>query len=267
MKLDKTIGFLGCGNMGGAILSGLVRRKIARPGNIFVYDLIPAKLKAAGREFKVRVARNVSELVKNSRVLVLAVKPQDFQTIAPELRNLLTENKLVITILAGVPLPRIRKALGRRPALVRAMPNLAAVIGESVTALAGSPKDLKTAEIVFSGCGEMVRLPERLFDAVTALSGSGPAYFFYLIESLVEAGRQCGLSSRDAELLVKQTAKGAALLASRSGEPVELLRKRVTSKGGTTEAALTVFENMGFPNMVRLAVKRAVRRAQALGRG
>ncbi|MBI4549835.1 MAG: pyrroline-5-carboxylate reductase [Candidatus Omnitrophica bacterium] len=265
MKIKQTVGFLGCGNMGGAILGGLVRRKIASPAQVWAYDAVPSKSRELARKFNIRAAASIAELAAKSRILILAVKPQDFAGAAAELRNLLTQNHLVITILAGISLARVRTELGPRPALVRAMPNLAAVVGESMTAVTGEKRYLKAAEAIFSGCGEIVRLPENLFDAVTALSGSGPAYFFYLIESLVAAGRQCGVPARECERLVRQTAKGAALLADRSEEPAEALRKRVTSKGGTTEAAVAVFDKSGLSKIVRSAVRAAVRRAKRLG--
>ncbi len=267
MPLREKIGFLGCGNMGRGILSGLIRRKIAKPQNVLVYDVASQKQKALEREFKIRSASSIGDLVKNVDILVLAIKPQDFRLTGAEIRRSLTPRHCIITILAGVPVARIKKELGSKVEVVRAMPNLGATVGQAVTALTGSIKSrLNLAGKIFAGCGEVLYLPEKLFDAVTALSGSGPAYFFYLIELLVKEAMRHGFSEREANLLVKQTAKGAALLAWQSKDSAAELRQKVTSKGGTTEAALQIFEKKNFPLILREAITNAIKRAKDLGR-
>lgn len=267
MRLRKKIGFLGCGNMGGAILSGLLRSGIAECGEILIYDTVARKASDLRRKYRVGVAASGKDLVSRVNVLVLAVKPQDLEAVCSEIRDSLDPGCLVITILAGVPMEKIYRLLGRKIFVARGMPNLGAFIGESVTAVAAShPGHFSLAEKIFSGCGRVLRLPEKYFDLVTALSGSGPAYFFYLMELLIEKGKHYGLSEKDARLLITQTAKGSALLACASAEPLDSLRKRVTSKGGTTEAALRVFESRGLPRLVAGAVENALNRAIELGR-
>lgn len=267
MQLRKRIGFLGCGNMGRGILAGMIEHKIARPQDIFVHDVIGKKLLEVRKHFNVRTVSHIEDLVRQVDILLLAFKPQDLREAGVELRKHLTPRHLVITILAGVPIARIKKELGLKTQVVRAMPNLGATIGQAVTAITGSRKNsLGLAAKIFSGCGEVLRLPEKLFDAVTALSGSGPAYFFYLIELLVKQGIKHGLSKREAELLIKQTAKGAAFLAWQSKESPASLRQRVTSKGGTTEAALRTLDQRGFPRILGQAIANAIKQAQRLGR-
>ncbi len=265
--LAKKIGFLGCGNMGRGILSGVIQHKIARPRDIFVYDIIHEKLREIKREFKVQTVKDAGSLVKRVGIVLLAIKPQDLGSASHDIRKALTARHLVITILAGVPIARIKKELGSKIHVVRAMPNLGATVGEAVTAITSSKVgNLRVAEKIFSGCGSVLRLPERYFDLVTALSGSGPAYFFYLIELLVREGVRNGLSEKAAAFLIKQTAKGSALLAYQSQEPVSRLRQRVTSKRGTTEAALKTLEVRGFPGIFHQAITNAIRRAKQLGR-
>lgn len=264
----KKIGFLGCGNMGSAIISGLIRNDIAEARNIFVYDVMPARVRETRRRLRISSARDISSLMGSVDTIVLAFKPQDLKAASLEIRPGLTPKHLVLTILAGVPTAKVREVLGHRLRVVRAMPNLGATVGESVTAITGgASRDLATAERIFSGCGHVVRLPEKLFDAVTALSGSGPAYFFYLMELLVEEGVRWGIPRAASALLVKQTAKASASLAWKSADPISVLRARVTSKGGTTEAALATFEKLGWPAILRQAISNAVNRARILGRG
>jgi pyrroline-5-carboxylate reductase len=254
--------------MGTAILAGLIRHRIMSPGRIFVHDVVRDKARRTARKYGVRLAANPEEIARQSGIVILAFKPQDLKAAAPDLAAALTPRHLVITILAGVKISRVRKSLGGRPAVVRAMPNLGAVVGEAVTALTG-PRGphLAAAKAIFSGCGQVLVLPESKFDLVTALSGSGPAYFFYLMELLIREGMARKLSKDEAETLIRQTAKGAAVLANGAGEPPASLRARVTSKGGTTEAALKTLARGGFPRLFSRAIGAAVRRARELGGG
>lgn len=264
----KRIGFLGCGNMGTGILAGMIRKRIAGPADIRVYDVMAGKSAVIKKKFKINLSPSIGDLVTSSDIVILAIKPQDLSSAGREIRPRLKARHLVVSILAGVSIGRIQRDLGAGVRVVRAMPNLGATVGEAVTAVTASRKsDLKIGSEIFSGCGTVLNLPEKYFDAVTALSGSGPAYFFYLIELLEQEAVRHGLSGKDARLLVKQTAKGAALLAWNSEEPASILRQRVTSKGGTTEAALNTLQQGNFPRLFRRAISDAVKRAKKLGRG
>lgn len=286
--LNQTFGIIGVGNMGLAILEGVIRKKILLPKQIFVHDKISEKGKEAANAYKVNEVKSVEELVGKSEIILLAVKPQDLSETAKDLtgpgfRPKPGPVRVLISILAGTPLEKIRTACrgevsspgsGRgNPAptpeivLVRAMPNLGAKVGEAITALTSEDAAaIEIAETIFQGCGRTIRLEEKYFDLVTAVSGSGPAYFFLLMELLAKSAVEGGMPEREARLLAVQTAVGAGLLAQQSEDSPEELRKKVTSKGGTTEAALNVLFGKKFPEIMKEAVNAALHRGRELGK-
>ena len=262
-KLRETIGFIGCGNMGSAILTGLIRAKIVRPKQVFVYDSNRAVRRRLKDRFKVRVLNQNREVVRKSKIIILAIKPQDLAAVSKDLNGLF-RSKLLISVLAGTPISKIRRSLGQVMAVVRSMPNLGAVVGNSMTALTGNATGLRRAEIIFSGCGETIKLPEKRFDMITAVSGSGPAYFFLLMEILANYARRNGLGIKDANLLASQTALASGQLAKFTGSSPAELRRKVTSKRGTTEAALKVLFESRTRVIFEKALSRAVMRAREL---
>lgn len=270
---SKTIGLIGCGNMGSAILEGLLNKRMVAAARVFVCDIDRQKARALSKRFRTRMLLSGREVSRRADVLILAVKPQDLLSAAEEIRSGFfprkgQKNRTLISILAGTPLHKIKRLMGNRVSLVRAMPNLGAQMGESMTVITGAGGvPLAHAEAVFSVCGKVIRLPEKYFDVVTAVSGSGPAYFFLMMELLAKFGKRSGLSKRDAELLAVQTALGAALLARSAKESPDVLRKRVTSKKGTTEAALSHLSKRGFEKLFSEALSRAVKRSRELSRG
>lgn len=267
MRLTKRIGIIGCGIMGGAILEGLIRKGILSPMQVTVYDKILPRARALARRWKVRMAKSDRDVVTASDIVVLAIKPQEFSEASLELRGAFTKRHLLITILAGTPLAKVRRAVGSWPKIIRAMPNLGAQAGEAITALTGSQgPSLTLAETIFSGCGKTIRLPEKYFDLVTAVSGSGPGYFFLLMEVLCHEAIVHGLSEKVARDLAVQTCIGSGLLARSSLLSPAELRKQVTSKGGTTEAALRVFEKEGLAKIISKGVRAALRRGKELSR-
>ncbi len=263
--MKEKIGIIGVGNMGQAILEGLFHKKIAHPKKVWIYDKIYEKVTPVVKQWKVHKAVSTAELVGQTKIVLLAIKPQDLLQSAGEFKDHLTSSHVLISILAGTPLAKIRSALGAKPKFVRAMPNLAAKVGQAVTALTGSHAlSLRLAEQIFSGCGKTLRLEEKFFDAVTAISGSGPAYFFLMMEHLEKIGIQEGLSEKAAQLLAVQTAVGAGLLAQATSLSSAEHRMRVTSKGGTTEAALKVLERENFPGIFAQAIQAAINRSREL---
>ncbi len=262
MMLNQKIGFIGCGNMGGGILQGILQKKLASPGQIFVHDPYARNLS----RYRVRVVRNNRDVLKSSSIVILAIKPQELANVAKELKAGLTKRHTVISILAGTPVSKIKKHLGKNFTVVRAMPNLGAVVGESMTAVTGDAKGLKKAEVIFSACGKVIRTSEKYLDLVTAVSGSGPAYFFLLMELLASYAKKSGLSEAQANQLAIQTALGSAKLASCAKDSPAVLRARVTSKKGTTDAALKVMFKRKLPKIVEEALKKAVKRAKELSR-
>lgn len=266
-RVNKKIGFIGCGNMGSAILNGILSNKIASPKQITIFDANASKLNSVAKKFRVRKAASNQHVARNSQIILLAVKPQEFSTVAAQLRRELKANHLVISILAGTPIAKIKKSLGPRVQVSRAMPNLGAVVSEGVTAVTSSNRGARTlTSAIFSGCGKVVELNERYFDWVTAVSGSGPAYFFLLMELLSQAAQKGGLSKSQADLLAIQTAAGAARLAQTSQARPAELRQMVTSKKGTTDAALQYLSKKSFGPIFVEAVHQAMKRAKELSK-
>ncbi|MBI4394815.1 MAG: pyrroline-5-carboxylate reductase [Candidatus Omnitrophica bacterium] len=264
-RINKTIGIIGCGNMGSAILNGLLHSQIAHPNRICVHDSLISKAKSVSKKFGVHRAKSNLELVRRSEIILLAVKPQDLDSVGKEMRPHLHSKHVIVSILAGIPIKALDRAFGRRVAIVRAMPNLGAQVGEGMTAITSRNRAaLKAASVIFCGCGKAVELPEKYFNLVTAVSGSGPAYFFLMMELLAKRAERGGIPRTSAKLLATQTALGAAHLAVISAHSPKELRKMVTSKKGTTEAALKVLFAKGFPKIFSQAINRAVRRAREL---
>jgi len=266
-KIAHSIGFVGCGNMGCGILRALLEKKCVSAGNIWVYEKDPAVSGRLKKFFKVRQARSLEELTRNTAIILLAVKPQQVDEVAPLLKSCLTKKHTLVSILAGTTLGSLKRRFGNSPALVRVMPNLGALVGEAMSALSSkNPSALKKVRGIFEACGEVITVHESFLDLVTAVSGSGPAYFFLLMELLEREAVRGGLPAADARKLAVQTAVGSALLAKQSPETPAVLRERVTSKKGTTEAALKVFKKFRFDKMISQAVKKAAQRAKELAK-
>lgn len=267
MRLKEKLGLIGCGNMGSAVLRGVLAKKIISPNHVRIYDVVNLKAKALVQETKVQICGSEEEAVGDSDIILLAVKPQDFRLLAAKIKSGLRSEKILISILAGVSLAELKKCASSA-SIVRAMPNLAATVGEAMTAITGTRKRaLQIAEQVFSACGRVVRLPEKFFDLVTAVSGSGPAYFFFIMELLQEAGQSEGLNEGIARELAVQTAVGTARLARLSECSPAELRQKVTSKKGTTEAALQYLKEKNFSAIFKAAVLKAMKRSRELSRG
>jgi len=263
--MKESIGFAGCGNMGCGILRGILRKRLVSKKEIVAFDKDPEKMRNLQKFFGVRQADSLKALVQRSKIIILAVKPQQFQEAASEIKPHLKKGQVVISILAGTTLSSLRKYLGTAPRLVRIMPNLGALVGEAASAISGSDeRSLQRAELIFKACGEVVRVKEPLMDLVTAVSGSGPAYFFLLMERLEQEAVRGGIDPASARKLAIHTALGSARLAAETHHSPGALRSMVTSKGGTTEEALEVFHQYGFDEMIAEAVEKAAQRAKEL---
>jgi pyrroline-5-carboxylate reductase len=262
------LGFFGFGNMGQAIAGGLLTSGILTPRHMSVFDVSEDKQDKAAA-LGIHVSPNVSELAKRCDAIILAVKPQDMNNILDELKPHFQETTLIISIAAGISIAKVQDRLGSQIRVVRVMPNTPALVGAGAAGFAGSANcseaDAEITRTIFSAVGiaEMVSEPE--IDAVTALSGSGPAYFFRLVELLVSAACAHGIDREQATRLAAQTLFGAGKLLQESGEDPETLRHRVTSKGGTTEAALRTFEELGLGKVVRAGFDAAAKRSKELG--
>lgn len=263
----KKIGIIGCGNMGGAIVRGLILKGLAKPGDILLNDKDLEKVTRLAKKTGCAGA-DIASILKKTSILVLAIKPQDFNAFSGQIASGINGHTIV-SVMAGVKTRNICQKLGKNVPIARAMPNMAALIGESVTCVAFSAlvKEKKRIKDIFSGIGKVVEVKEDVLDAVTALSGSGPAYLFYLADAMIKAGRHIGLDEKTSEELVIQTLYGAAAVLRRSGAKADELIKKVASKGGTTEAALTVFEKKKLHRTVKDAIRAAHRRSKQLSKG
>jgi pyrroline-5-carboxylate reductase len=266
----ETIGFIGSGNMAEALIKGILSAKLYRPQHIFASDIRSERLEHLAKQYSIQTAEDNAAIAKKVDILVLSVKPQNMTDALESIKDAIGGDTLIISIAAGIKVSNIAAILGDRP-IVRVMPNTPALIGEGASALFANEKakpTLEAAETIFSAVGRAVIVEdEGLIDAVTAVSGSGPAYYFLLTEEMIKAASQLGLPEVTAKELVLQTAKGAALLAAeadKKGETPAQLRKKVTSPGGTTEAALKVFAEGKISELISAAIKRARDRSQEL---
>lgn len=265
MSMNGTLGLLGCGNMGGAILCGLIESGVLFARDTLVYDIDPDR----ARSLKLPVAESPVALAQSSSTVILATKPQDIDEALAALKPGLTDRTLLVSIAAGISIAAIQKQVGAQVRVVRVMPNTPALVGACAAGIAMSETctaaDKETAHTIFGAIGVAVEVSEEDLDAVTALSGSGPAYFFYIVECLVEAATELGLSGEQAEQLAGQTLYGAGKLLMESGESAATLRERVTSKGGTTFAALEAFDAQDLRATIRAGVRAAAARSRELG--
>jgi pyrroline-5-carboxylate reductase len=266
----STIGFLGSGNMAEALIRGIITAGVCPPDGIFVSDIRPERLQELAGKYGVVPCDTNVQVVQQAGTVVLSVKPQVMDEALQSIKGAAKVGKLFISIAAGVKVAKIAGALGDVP-IIRVMPNTPALVGEGASALFANEKAgalLDQALSIFSAVGKAVVVPEEgLIDAVTAVSGSGPAYFFLLMEAMVDAGVTLGLPPDVAKDLVLQTAKGAGLLAveaDKNGESPAVLRRKVTSPHGTTEAALKVFAAGGFGKLVSEALTAARDRSREL---
>ncbi|MFH1868660.1 MAG: pyrroline-5-carboxylate reductase [Candidatus Omnitrophota bacterium] len=264
--MKKNIAIIGCGNMGEALLKGLLRNALFKKTHIIVSDVRTSRRNYIKKLYKIKVASSSIEAALKSDIIILAVKPQDVVGLLQEI-GLHLKNKLIISIAAGITTDTIRKKSNAKR-IVRAMPNTPALVGCGITAISSSKgvgaSDLNIADNIFRCVGEAVRLKERYIDAVTAVSGSGPAYFFLLTEAMTKAAVSLGIDNRLAKKLTAQTLFGASVLQHVSRLEPSRLREKVTSKGGTTEAALKVFKRRGLEKIVADAIKAAAKRAKEL---
>lgn len=266
---DITIGFIGAGNMASSIFGGLLAKGIDA-SQIWLNDIDAQRLTALAQEYKVNTSLNYEEIVPRCDVLVLAVKPQVMEQVCAAIAPFLTKPApMVLSIAAGVTVASLQQWLGQVP-VVRVMPNTPALVQTGASGMFASQEVSQTqrqqAETLMNSVGQSVWLEqEALMDAVTAVSGSGPAYFFLLMENMIDAAIKLGLDKDTATTLVLQTALGAAKLASQSDVGPGILRERVTSPGGTTQAALQTFAEGGFSELVHRALTSAKQRSEELG--
>lgn len=268
MQTEMKIGFIGGGNMASALIGGLAGRLVGAD-RMHVVDPSADALRKLEQQFGVGTAPQIDSGLAACEVIVLAVKPQQMKTVAEQLRPHLGA-QLLLSIAAGIRAADLSRWLGGHRAIVRSMPNTPALIGQGITgmvAMSGvSDVQRAAADAVMRAVGATVWLDdESLIDAVTAVSGSGPAYVFYFLEAMQQAALELGLTPEQGTALAIATFGGAAQLAAQSSEPLSVLRERVTSKGGTTYAALASMDAAGVKGAIVTAIKAAAARSRELG--
>jgi pyrroline-5-carboxylate reductase len=261
------LGFIGGGNMAQALVTGLKSQNFAMR-DITVIELEANKRAELSQNLGINATDQLAS-IQACEVIVLAIKPQQLPQLAKTLAPLL-KNQLIISIAAGIRLTDLSRWLGNYTTIIRAMPNTPAQIQAGITGLYAMPSVSKTqiaqADLILSAAGNTLWLDsEEKLDAITAISGSGPAYVFYFIEALQEAALALGLSEAEAKQLSIATFKGASLLADASTTPIATLREQVTSKGGTTEQGLLSLQNSQVKQAIALAAQKACERAKTLG--
>lgn len=258
--------------MGSAIAKGLLKSGFAEAKNILLYDLDAQKLAILEKEFNFQTCMAISDLEKfisASSIIIFAVKPQNINELLEEISTFKTpQSVLLISILAGTKIEKFAKYFPANP-IIRSMPNTPAQISKGATAISPNktclPSHIQLAKTIFETLGIVVSVDEDKLDAVTALSGSGPAYVFLLTEAMTEAGIKLGLDEASAKALARQTVCGAACLMTESGEEASVLREKVTSPNGTTYAALESFNSNNFKGIVHQALDAACKRSKELG--
>ncbi len=265
------LGIIGAGNMAEAIARGVMAKNLLRAEQMIAADVSPQRREWVERELKVRAVEENAEVARQSRVVLLSVKPQQMAEALAALSPAMTEQTLVVSIAAGISTSFIEKHLGTEKSwrVVRVMPNTPMLVGEGMSGIArganGSDDDVATVRRLFESAGDVIEVTEDKMNAVTALSGSGPAYFFLLVEQMIAAGVDMGLSPEHARQLAVKTAIGAAEMLASSQDAPEELRRRVTSPGGTTHAAITHLQAHNVPQTIIDAIKAAERRGKELG--
>jgi pyrroline-5-carboxylate reductase len=264
----KRIAVIGAGNMGEALVRGLLSTGAVGADQITATDVRPARLELFAGSYHVSTTDDNAAAVEGSDVVVLAVKPQQMSEALASFRGAMSPRKLVVSIAAGVRAARLEQELGGSARVVRVMPNTPSRVGAGAAVLSrglhATESDLATAEAILAAVGTTARADEDLLDAVTGLSGSGPAYVFLLAEAMIRGGIESGLAPEMARKLALQTILGAARLMVESAEDPGLLRQQVTSPAGTTQAALEVMERGRLVEVVAEAIQAATRRATEL---
>lgn len=271
MSLDgKKLGFIGTGKMGSALIKGICNAGIFTPSDVYASDLYEPSLEELEQDVGVNVSTDNKVTVTNSDVIVLAVKPQILKKVISTIKEDVTGDKLIVSIAAGVKLEDIEKEFNAGTRVVRVMPNIAATVAEAASAITqgtnASKEDAEDALTIFGSVGSAIQVPENLMDAVTGLSGSGPAYIFPVIEALADGAVHEGLDRNSAMVLAAQTVIGAAKMVLETGMHPGELKDMVTSPAGTTIRGIRALEENGVRAAFMQAVIESSNRSKELGK-
>jgi len=267
--MQYVLGILGAGNMAEAIVRGVLRAGTIKPDEIIAADVSPQRREFFESELNIKAVEENRQVAGESQILLLSVKPQMCKAVLGGIADVVHPDATVISIMAGISSRFIDSALGGNRRVVRTMPNTPMLVGEGMVAISpgqhAQPSDMAKARGLFEAAASVIEVREDQIDAVTAVSGSGPAYFFFLVEQMIAAGVRLGLPVEQAHLLATKTAMGAAkMLVSSTDSPAEL-RRKVTSPGGTTHAAITKMESLQLPGIVMQAMQACADRSKELG--
>lgn len=266
--MQQAIGFIGGGQMAEAIIAGLVQKQMAVERAIYVYDPLPARQKLLKEKYGVNLCESNQDVLHQAQVVIIAVKPQVLRQVLSPLASHLRQGTLIISLAAGVTIEVLESLFPQGTAIIRTVPNMPALIGQGITVLSANSqatdKDLEVAREIFGTLGQVLVLEESYLNAVTGLSGSGPAYVYLFLEALIDGGVQGGLPRDVARKLAVQTVIGAAKMVEETGKHPAVLKDMVTSPGGTTMAGLYALERGNLRATVMEAVLKAQQRAQEL---
>jgi pyrroline-5-carboxylate reductase len=269
-KIEQNITFLGAGNMAEALIKGLLAGGVVELDRISAADVNAERLKHVERTYKIKTWQDNQAAIRNADIIVICVKPQQVEELLSKSSASFTKTKIVMSIAAGITSDFIAGYLPADAAIVRIMPNTPCLVGAGAVAIAlgkkAGEKEFALAKQLFSGSGIVVRVEEDKINSVTALSGSGPAYVFYLAEAMERAGLSMGLDKDISRQLAYETVFGAGKMLKELGEDAGVLRARVTSKGGTTEKAIESLEKSGFKDLFEKAIRLAEIRAKELSK-
>lgn len=269
--MNKKIAFLGAGSMAEALIAGIVKMRATTPGDLWVSNRSnDTQLIRLKEQYGIIPCRDMHTLLADADIVLIAVKPKDVYTVLQQAKSFLKNSMLLISVAAGVSTKSLEAITENSMPIVRAMPNTSAAVGKSATALSGNDyikqEDLALAKEIFKTVGMVVYTEEKKMDAVTGLSGSGPAYIYYLIEAMQQSAKQIGLEHEEAQNLIIQTLMGAAEMVHSSDKSPQTLRYEVTSPGGTTEAGIRILEHHGVKEAFIECIKEATLQSERMGR-
>ncbi len=270
MLHDKTIGVIGAGHIGNAVIGGLLRAKLTSPKNIFVSRKTSENLEQLSKELGVHATTDNKKVARSAQIIVLAVKPMNAKEVLNDIKDAVTPSHLIISVMAGIRTSFINSTLGVSCPVIRSMPNTPVLVDAGATAISkgsfANDEHLKIAHTIFKSVGTVEVVPESLLDAVTGLSGSGPAYIYMVIEAMTDGGVKMGIPRQIAFRLAAQTVFGASKLVIETGKHPAILKDEVTTPGGTAIAAVHELETHGLRTMLINAVSTATVRSKELSK-
>lgn len=269
--MNKKIVFLGAGSMAEALIAGIIKKGATLPGNLWVSNRSnDEQLNRLKNQYGITPCRDMPSLLTDADIVLIAVKPKDVYTVLQQAKPYIKNTMLLISVAAGVSTKSLEAILENSMPIIRAMPNTSAAVGKSATALSGNKfildEDLVLAKDIFNTVGMVVFTEEEKMDAVTGLSGSGPAYIYYLIEAMQQSAKQIGLEQQEAQSLIIQTLMGAAEMVHSSDKSPQTLRYEVTSPGGTTEAGIRILEHHRVKDAFINCIKEATLQSERMGK-